>query len=81
MDDILIKEYMNILKEIMPDMSRQTRYNHKKLILEGKGLTYKLISEIYHLRTDQKEKRLIISKQKNEIYQYNTYGLKPCHPN
>tara|TARA_R110000765_G_scaffold10027_1_gene31239 strand:- start:1361 stop:1624 length:264 start_codon:yes stop_codon:yes gene_type:complete len=74
-EDYEIKDYMKILKEIEPDMTRQMRYHYKQQFKEKKGITYKLIHEIKTLHDEKAEQRVTISRQKNEIYQFNKYGL------
>ena len=74
------QELIKILKEMTPDMTAQLRWGYKKKIEEpnknpNSKLIYDLLNEIKTLREEKAEQRVTISRLKNQITQFKTYGL------
>ena len=74
------QELIEILKEMTPDMTAQLRWGYKKKIEEpnknpNSKLIYDLLNEIKTLREEKAEQRVTISRLKNEVYQFKTYGI------
>tara|TARA_R110001632_G_scaffold40101_1_gene100288 strand:- start:478 stop:747 length:270 start_codon:yes stop_codon:yes gene_type:complete len=80
MDNQELQIKLKILKEMTPDMTAQLRWGYKKKIEEpnknpNSKLIYDLLNEIKTLREEKAEQRVTISRLKNEVYQFKTYGI------
>tara|TARA_R110000772_G_scaffold101801_3_gene202383 strand:- start:421 stop:681 length:261 start_codon:yes stop_codon:yes gene_type:complete len=74
------QELIEILKEMTPDMTAQLRWGYKKKIEEpnknpNSKLIYDLLNEIKTLREEKVEQRVTIGRLKNQVTQFQTYGL------
>ena len=73
-------DIIEILKEMTPNMTAQLRWSYKKKIEEpnknpNSKLIYDLLNEIKTLREEKVEQRVTIGRLKNQVTQFQTYGL------